>query len=92
MIERYVRLARRMADLSGLERSRFRQALIRRLGLGTRETDRRIREAEAVETANDTKAHAAERQRQRETTGDLRPQLRVPQTERAGSVQIGGSE
>ncbi len=88
VIERYVRLTRRMADLSGLERSRFRQALILRFGLGVRETDRRIREAEAVESATDAQVHAAEQQRQRETTGDLRPQLRVPKQNAPVLVQI----
>ncbi len=79
VIERYVHLARHITELSGLERSRFRLVLIRRLGLGARETDRRIREAESVETAKDAEAHAKERKRQRESTGDLRPQLRVPE-------------
>jgi hypothetical protein len=79
VVQTFVRLSRRMADLPDLEHARIRRELIKRLGIGVREFDRHIKRAMVAEAAEDAKAREAERRRQREAVGDHRPLVMVPE-------------
>ncbi len=78
VIARFVRFARRMADVEGYDYAHIKCELIERLKLGVREFNRQVKRAEAVEAEEDRKAREKARQAQRLAAGDHRPQIRVP--------------